>query len=71
MPANIDNTTQTPTFAGTNGKRDALQALNVAINAGTFDGLMFVLGRISNTDWNACTDKSDIFNVGDGFTTAV
>ena len=71
MPACLDNTTQTPTFAGTHGKRDMCQAFNEAINAGTFDALMFVRARISNTDWDACTDKSSIYSVGDGFTTAV
>ena len=66
---NPTSTTDYPTFAGTTGKRDMLQELWA--NKGSPGRLQGIIMRISNTDLNACTDKSTLYDPTNMFTSAV
>lgn len=67
--ANPTSTTDYPAFSGATGKRDMLQELWESKDC---PGVMIdIIFRISNTDLNALTDKSTIYDPADTFTSAV
>ena len=67
--ANPTSTDDFPAFSGTTGKRDMLQELWATRNSpGALQGLIF---RISNTHFDALTDKSTLYDPSDTFTSAV